>query len=256
MPLALSRHVPLVFLVFSCSGPLAAHRAEPISTEFALPFQPKAGNLKLFYEYEREGPGASEEAIPEVELELGIAPRWQINLGYPLFRIRDGTEKPPTVVGGKLEFGARYLLFGGATRSYAVSLHGMAEAPTGNPRVVGDASELGAGLFVDRYLSDRVRLHSNFGWRTTVGGMQDVERMLEYNSAVVWLATLRWIPVLEILGRTNTPGGNTELAVQPEVIFYAGPHVELKVGVPVGLTSTTPGIGVRAQIAIIWGGSQ
>ena len=67
---------------------------------------------------------------------------------------------------------------------------------------------------------------------------------------------LRWIPVLEILGRTNTHGGNTELAVQPEVIFYAGAHVELKVGVPVRLTSTTPRIGVRAQMAIIWGGPQ
>lgn len=243
----------LLFLMLGCSRPLAAHRAEPMSTEFALPFQPKAGNLKLIYEYEREGGGASEHAIPELELELGIAPRWQINIGHPVLRIKEGREEPATVVGGKLEIGARYLLLGGATRSYAVSLQGTVEAPTGNRRVVGDAPELSAGLFVDRYLGERVRLHSNMSWKTTAGGRQKVARVFEYNHAVVWFATLRWIPALEVLGRTNTATGTTELALQPEVIFYTGPHVELKVGLPVGLTSATPGIGVRAQIAIIWG---
>ncbi len=240
--------------VLASSFPLAAHRAEPISTEFALPFQPKAGTVKVIYEYEREGDGASQHTLPEIELELGIAPRVQVNLGYSLFRIKEGRDDSAALVGGKLEVGARYLLFGGGTRSYAVSLQGTVEAPTGNRQLLGDATELGAGLFVDRYLGERVRFHSNLAWKTTVGGRHETERLFEYNNALVWLASLRWIPAVEALGTTNTVTGQTELAVQPEMIFYAGPHLELKVGVPVGLTAISPRIGVRAQIAILWGG--
>lgn len=253
MPRGRTSFLALLILLAE-SSPLVAHRAEPISTEFALPFEPKAGNLKVIYEFEREAPGENEQAIPELELELGMAPRWQINLGFPLVRVKEDPVEPAIWGGGKLELGTRYLLFGGATRSYAVSLQGTVEAPTGNSALVGDAPELGAGLFVDRYLTDRVRLHSNLSWKTSVGGTQEVERVFEYNQAVVWFATFRWIPVFELLGRTDTATGATQLAVQPEVIFYGGPHLELKVGLPVGLTATTPTIGVRAQLAILWGG--
>lgn len=212
-----------MILLLLCSATLRAHRAEPISTEFALPFEPKAGNLKLAYEYEREGGGASEQTVPELELEFGIAPRWQINLGYPVFRIREGREESPTVVGGRFEVGTRYLLFGGATRNYAISLQGTVEAPTGNRRVVGDAFELGAAVFMDRYVGERVRLHSNLGWKTTAGGTLDPERALEYSSALVWLASTRWTPVVELIGRTNTNSRPSELAIQPELIFSPGP---------------------------------
>lgn len=157
-----------LFLLLGAGGILEAHRAEPIATEFALPFQPKSGNWKLVYEYARKRMGASEHTVPEVEVELGIAPRLQINAGFPVLRLREGREEPATVTGGKLELGGRYLLFGGATRKYAVSFQGTVETPTGNRRVVGDAAELGAGLFADRYLSDRLRVHSNIGWQTTV----------------------------------------------------------------------------------------
>lgn len=230
-----------------------AHTLEPISTEFALPFAPGAGTLQINYEYEREGNGASEHAIPETELELGLLPGLQINLGYPVFRIKEGMNEPARVVGGRLEVGARYLLFGGAVRTYAISLQAGVEAPTGADDVVGDATEVAAALHIDKYVGERVRLHSNLGWATTVGGSEPPERVFRYSNAVVWMASLRWNPVVEVLGETETRSGDTSLAIQPEMIFWANRHLELKVGIPVGLTSSTPGIGVRAQISIIWG---
>ncbi|MBI3697722.1 MAG: hypothetical protein HY238_23180 [Acidobacteria bacterium] len=244
-----------VSLLLGSWSPMAAHRAEPISTEFAVPFPPRAGTSKLIYEHEPKEHDGSEQAIPELELEFGIARRWQINVGFPIFRIKEGRDDPATVVGGKLDLGARYLLFGGATRNYAVSLQGTIEAPTGNRRVIGVAPEVGAGLFLDRYLSERVRLHSNVSWQTSVGQTREAERQLDYKNAIVWFATRRWIPVLEVLGRTNMVTGETGLAVQPEMIFYAGPHFEMKVGLPVGLTLDRGRLGMRAQLAILWGGA-
>jgi len=208
--------------------------------------------LEVTYEFEHEVPGASQQAIPEVELELGLFPRLQMNVGYPLRRIDEGRGEPARTVGGKLELGARYLLFGGGVRGYAVSLQAGVEAPT-EPRLVGDATELGAALHVDKNLARRFRFHSNVGWQTTVGGSEPPERTFFYRSALVWMATLRWNPVLELLGEAETRTGATTVAVQPEMIFWANRHLELKVGIPVGLTSATPAIGVRAQVSIVWG---
>lgn len=241
-------------LMASAPPAAQAHKLEPISTEFAAPFAPRAGALEITYEFEKEKePGASEQAIPEVELELGLLPRLQINVGYPLLRVDEGVGEPARTAGGRVELGARYLLMGGSTRGYAVSLQGEVEAPTGSSAVVGDATEVGAALHIDRYLGERVRLHSNLGWSTSIGGEEPPERVFRYSNAVVWLASLRWNPVLEVVGETETRSGETKLAVQPELIFWANKHLELKVGIPVGLTSSTPDIGVRAQVAIIWG---
>ena len=241
----------LIVLLFS--SPLSAHRAEPISTEFALPFGPGSGNLKIIYEYEREGLGASRQALPELELEFGGGQRWQLNLGFPLIRLKEGRDEPSALAGGKLEVGMRYLLFGGARSNYAVSFQGTVEAPTGNRRLFGNTPELSPGLFFDRYVGQHIRLHSNLSWRTTVGDADEPERAFEYRNAVLWFASERWVPGFELLGATNTDSGETAFAVQPEVIFLAGPHLELKLGMPVGLTSNTPDIGVRAQVSILWG---
>lgn len=151
-------------------NPARAHRGEPISTEFALPFAPGTGNWKIQFEYEREGLGASEWALPQTELEIGLFPRFQVNAGIPLRRVDEATGEPSHIFGGKLELGARYLLFGGEDRPYAVSLQAEVEAPTGPRGLAGDAPELGAGVFVDRYLGKKLRLHSNLLWKTTVGG--------------------------------------------------------------------------------------
>lgn len=240
--------------MLSVAVPAGAHRLEPMKTEFAVPFAPGAGSLAFVYEFEREGRGASEQALPEVELELGVLPRLQVNVGFPVLRVDEGPGEPARVGGGRLEVGARFLVAGGATRSYAVSLQGEVEAPTGSSALVGDATEVGAALHVDRYLNKRVRLHSNLGWSTSVGGREAPERVFRYSNALVWMAHLHWSPVIEVLGETETRTGETRLAVQPEMIFWANRHLELKVGVPIGLTSSTADVGVAAQVFTTWGG--
>ncbi len=75
-----------------------------------------------------------------------------------------------------------------------------------------------------------------------------------WDRRIVWFATYHWLPAFELLGDSNTDTGRTELAAQPEFIYHVNPHLELKLGVPAGLTGTTPRIGARAQVAIIWGG--
>ncbi len=240
-------------LVLPAAPKLLAHHAEPISTEFARPFRPGAGNLKLVYEYEREPDGARAHTIPEFELELGAGSRWQLNFGFPLVRVKEGPDEPAALAGGKLELGFRYLLLGSDGPDWAVSFQGTLEAPTGNRQLFGRSTEISPGLFAERYLSPHLRLHANLSWRTTLGQTDDPERVLDYRSALVWFASHRWIPVIEFLGATSTRSGETEFAIQPELILYAGPHLELKLGAPLGLTSNTPDIGLRAQISILWG---
>jgi len=231
-----------------------AHKLEPISTEFAVPFAPWSGGFEITYEFEDEHePGASQQAIPEAELEIGLFPRFQVNVGFPLLRVDEGIGEPTQVVGGRTELGARYLLFGGGGHGYAVSLQGEVETATGSSAVVGNATEVGAAIHIDRYLGRRLRLHSNLGWSSPVGGEEPPERVFRYANAVVWTATQRWNPVVEVLGETETQTGETKLSIQPEVIFWGNRHLELKLGVPIGVTSTAPNVGVVAQIAILWG---
>ncbi|HUU12864.1 MAG TPA: hypothetical protein VM182_04030 [Terriglobia bacterium] len=40
------------------------------------------------------------------------------------------------------------------------------------------------------------------------------------------------------------------------MIYSLNDHLELKFGLPLGLTDATPRLGVRSQIAIIWGGER
>ncbi len=240
------------WLMFGCVL-LSAHRLEPISTEFAAPFEPRTGSIEIGYAYERfESGHHTKHLIPEVEFELGLTSRTQVSFEMPEIREKFADE-PATVGGGHLEIGFRYLLAGGPLKSYSISLNPRVEAPTGNRHIAGDATEAGLFLHVDKELGERVVLHGNYGWSSTIGGSEPPERLLRYHSAAVFLATLRWNPVLEILGSTDTARGQTELAIQPEIIFWAGPHLELKFGLPVGLTGSSPRIGVRAQIAIIFG---
>lgn len=245
--------VMIMGLFFVTVPTLWAHEDEPISTEFALPFERKAGNQKILYEYAREGEGVSDQAIPELELEVGLWPGWQINLGFPLLRIKEGPDEPAIVAGGKLEMGVRRLLWGGGTSNYAVSFQGTIEVPSGNRALFGNTPELSPGIFLDRNFGARFRLHSNLSWITTVGETEEPDREFDYHNALVWFASKRFVPVLELLGATNTDDGETTFAVQPEVILNAHEHLELKAGIPVGLTAASPDIGVRAQISILWG---
>ncbi len=232
-----------------------AHRLEPISTHFARPFERGIGSIEITYEYEhRNREDASRHLIPEVEFELGISRRMQFSLEAPLILERSADE-PARVGGGNLEIAARYLLAGGSRRNYAISLNGFVAPPAGDNHLAGDATEVGAALHFDKEITRRVYFHGNYGWSTTIGGTQERERTFFYRSAFVFPVSYRWNPGVELLGETDTATGHTELVVQPEMIFFGNARWELKAGVPIGLTRSSPNIGVRAQVTWIFGRS-
>lgn len=247
-------HVRVCVLLLWCSVaslPVQAHRLEPISTEFARPFPPRSGSLQINYEYEPRT-GERTHLIPEAEFEIGIFPRAQISLEMPLISQKQN-DQPGTLAGGHIEFAFRYLLAGGTGRSWAVSLNPFIEAPTGNRHIAGDATEAGAALHIDKEFGERLFFHGNYGWGSTIGGSEEPERTFHYASALVWPVSHRWNPTLELLGQTDTATGSTEFVVQPEIIYYAGPHWEIKAAVPLGTTNASPRVGVRFQVSWIFG---
>jgi hypothetical protein len=243
----------LLCLILTISGMrLRAQTLEPISTEFADPLARGEGTLKIGYEYAHFSSSVSGQLIPLLNLTMGLGRGLELDFQFPVFREKPADNQPALVGGGKVGVGARYLLFGGETHRYAVSLVGIVEPPTGRKQLVGDGSELRAGIFADRSVGNHIVLHSNIDWGTTVGGLSRRQPVLEYHDAVVWSRNSRVVPVFELVGDTNTATGKTELALQPEVIYRSCKHLELKVGLPLGLTSSSPGIGIRTQLAILW----
>jgi hypothetical protein len=232
--------------------PARAHRLEPISTEFARPFAPGTGSLQVNYEYEHRTDFRT-HLIPAAEFEIGLFPRAQMSVEMPLIWQKE-IGQPGTLGGGHIEFGFRYLLAGGSGKSWAVSLNPFVEAPTGNRRIAGDATEVGAALYVDREFGERLLFHGNYGWGSTIGGSEKPERTFHYSSALVWPASHRWNPTLELLGEIDTATGRTELLVQPEMIYYVGPHWEIKAALPLGTTNASPRVGMRFQVSWIFGG--
>ncbi len=242
-------------MVLLMSAPAArAHRLEPIDTHFAQPFEPRAGSLETTYGYERRSDeGLRTDFIPDAEFELGIARRMQFSVEMPLVREKRAGE-PATLSGGHLGIGFRYLLAGGREKTYAVSINPSVAAPTGNRHLLGDATEAGLALHFDKKFGrERAFFHGNYGWSSTIGGRATPERLFLYRSALVVPVTRHWNPAFELLGQTNTATGRTELVAQPEIIYYASPHWELKLAVPAGLTGSSPTVGVRAQLAWIFG---
>lgn len=243
----------LLCLILTMSGMrLRAQTLEPISTKFADPLARGEGSLRIGYEYAHFSSSISGQLIPLLNLTVGLGRGLEVDLQFPVFRERLADNQPALAGGGKVGIGARYLLFGGETHRYAVSLFGIVEPPTGRKQLVGDGSELRAGIFADRSVGNHLVLHSNIDWGTTVGGLSQRQPVLEYHDAMVWSTISRVVPVFELVGDTNTATGKTELALQPEVIYRSCTHVELKFGFPIGLTSSSPGIGIRAQLAILW----
>jgi len=172
---------------------------------------------------------------------------------FPLLRVTSLSEGPTVVGGGQLAIGARYLLAGGAVRSYAISVQTIVEAPTGDTQLVGNATQVMPGVLVDWHPTPQIASHSNVIFDRSVGGMTGKSAFLEYSNAVVWVATNHFLPVFELVGSSNTITARTQLVGQPELIVPVGRHFELKGGLSLGLNSETPHIALRTQVAWFWG---
>jgi hypothetical protein len=224
--------------------------AEPILTRSAIPFAFGAGSVKLDYAGGVGRSGGNSQIVPEAMMEVGLQSGLEVLLRFPLLRV---TRRDSSVVGGgQLAAGARYLLTGGWGHTYAVSVQTVVEAPTGDTQLVGDATQVMPSILAEWRPAHQLAIHSNFTFDRSIGGTRKAE-FLEYANAVVWRGTNHLFPVFELVGSTNGFTGQTQLVAVPEMILRAGPHLEVKAALQLGLTAVTPAVGLRFELARMWG---
>jgi len=234
-------------MMFAMVSTLRAHDSEPINTEFAAPFTVKAGNLQFGAQWLKLDGGGVYEAVP-IAFEYGFARRQQIAIELPL--LRAGLPGKTLFRPGNIEVQYRYLIAGGMERKFALSVNPSLGIPSGDKRVAERAWAVGGAIHLDTHLSDRFFTHMNIGYETPVANFAEKEKNFFYKFAAMYEASERFQPVLELLGEHdfNIDGGKTHLAIEPEGIWKAGARWELKAGIPVGLTASTPDVGVQVQV--------
>jgi hypothetical protein len=232
---------------------LQAQVAEPILTKSAIPFGTGAGGMKLDYAGGIGAEGGSSQVIPEGTLEAGVRDGLEMLARFPLLRVNLGGLHGTVIGGGQLAIGARYLLAGGADRPYALSIQGVVEAPTGDSCLVGNATQVMPTLLWYWRPIAQMFVYSNLTFDRSIGGTGPSVAFLEYQSAITWRATSHFVPAFEFVGSTNTIAARTQLAGLPELIFRAGPNLELKAGLQLGLNARAPDLGIRVQLGWFWG---
>ena len=242
------------YLCVALAGlPIRAQIAEPIQTNSAIPFDAGSGGIKVDFASGIGRGGGASQAIPESTLQVGVRNGLEVLVRFPILRVRLQSADPAVIGGGHLAMGVQYLLAGSPERAYAISSEVIVEAPTGDTRLVGNATEVTPAVLAEWHPASRIAIHSNLRFEHSFGGTASRTAFLEYANAVVWLATAHVAPVFELVGSTNTITNRTELIVQPELILRAGPHWESKAGLQLGLNSLTPSVAIRAQVAWFWG---
>jgi hypothetical protein len=108
-------------------------------------------------------------------------------------------------------------------------------------------------VFADWHPAQKLVIYSNLTVDRSIGGGVPKSAFLEYANATAWLATSHVVPLFELVGSTNMITGRTQLVAQPELVFRAGSHFELKAGLQRGLNPQTAHTGIRAQIGWFWG---
>jgi hypothetical protein len=136
------RAIGYVCLVVAASVSIHAQVAEPILTKSAIPFGAGAGSVKIDYAGGIGQAGGSSQVIAEGTLEMGLRDGLEVFSRFPLLRVNLKPQHNTVIGGGQLAMGARYLLTGGADRPYGVSLQVTVEAPTGDTRLVGNATQV------------------------------------------------------------------------------------------------------------------
>lgn len=220
-----------------------AHDSEPIHTEFAAPFTLKAGNIQFGTQWLKDG--GVYEALPTA-FEYGFARRQQISIEWPLLRADLPGET--LIRPGNIELQYRYLLAGGIDHKFALSVNPSLGIPSGDKRVADRAWGVGGAIHLDTHLAGRFFTHMNLGYETPVANFEEKEKNFFYKFAAMYEASERFHPILELLGEHDFTSGETRLAVEPEGILRAGERWELKAGVPIGLTASTPDVGVQVQV--------
>lgn len=236
------------------SLPAFSQIEEPILTKSAQIFVPASGSLKLDYAGSIIHTGASSQIIPEFTLQEGLAKRLEGILRFPLLRFRP-EGGAAVVAGGQVAVGGKYLLIGGPRTTATISVQGVMEAPTGDSRVVGDATQVMSAILADLHLTGHLISYTNVAWYSSFGGTGRHMSFIGYDTALALAGPRRLVPALEFAGSTNTSNGRTQAVIQPDLLFRKGAHFEFKLGIPAGLNSISPTLGIHAQVAIFWGES-
>jgi hypothetical protein len=227
--------------------PAAGHRLEPINTEYAQPFAPGVGVLKLGYGHNQFEEPREDEA--DLSLEYGLLPRLQFSVDEAHLwrnggggRQRSGFANP--------ELGLRYLLAGGAGRSYAVSLSPSYTPVIGSRAVREGISSYGLGVNADYYGKPGWLFFSNLGFEQASQGEdgESRERRVFYRLAAVRNLTYRWSPTVELLGEHDVGSGRHDVTLVPEIQYFKSQWMELKLGLPVKLTHGAGRLGIQFQL--------
>ncbi len=229
----------LLFPVLAC-----AHDSEPINTDFATPLVRGTANLNFDLQHFRN---AADEDIAGLDFEYGLARRMQFTLAMPVSRHVNASGQ--SVVGaGNLEFQYRYLLAGSNEKPFAISINPEAEFPTGNSAVTDRAYSLGAALHFDAHRGDKLWLHSNWGYSTSVANFDEKQKHFSFAVAGMYELDEKLHSVLEVFGDHEFSSSITQMSVAPELIYSLSEHWELKAAVPLGTNSSTPSVGVQFRL--------
>lgn len=233
-----------VFAVGVCSVAFC-HDKEPLNTNFAAPFARGSGNLQVKLQYFHN---LNSYEFSPVEFEYGFASRQQLSVGTAIVRSDDGNHlhfRP-----GNLEVAYRLLVAGDNRRKFAVSINPELELPTGDKRVSERSWTAGGTINVDTHPARRWWTHANVGYFTQVARIEEREKLVVYHSAVMFDAHAAFAPVLEVIGETDIASHVTKVAIAPEAILSLNHRWEIKIAIPLGVTSATPNVGV--QLGVTW----
>jgi hypothetical protein len=227
---------------------------EPILTKSARVFAPASGSLKLDYAGSIVHMSTSSQIIPEFTLQEGLTKRVEGILRFPVLRFQPASGHA-VIAGGQIAIGGKYLLIGGPDSNAAISVQGVVEAPTGDSRVVGNATQVMSAILADWHLTRHLVAYTNVAWDSSFGGTGRRMSFVGYDTALALAGPHHLIPAIEFAGSTNTGNGRTQAVIQPDLLFRKGTHLEFKLGLPTGLNSISPTLGIHAQLAILWGES-
>jgi hypothetical protein len=247
------KFIRIAGLVF-ISLPAFSQIEEPILIKSAQTFVPASGSLKLDYAGSIVHSDVSSQIIPEFTLQEGLAKRFEGILRFPLLRFRP-EGGPAVIAGGQVAVGGKYLLIGGPSTTATISVQGVIEAPTGNSRVVGNATQVMSAILADWQLTRHLISYTNVAWDSSFRGTGRHMSFIGYDTALALASSHRLRPALEFAASTNTSNGRTQAVIQPDLLFRKGAHFEFKLGMPAGLNSISPTLGIHAQLAIFWGES-
>ncbi|HXE15235.1 MAG TPA: hypothetical protein VN633_24130 [Bryobacteraceae bacterium] len=249
------RAVAYFWMLLFLTLPVSAQYAEPIFTRTAVPNPAGTVSLKMdFVTPIAQDTGVQAQALPVTRLEIGLGRKFETIFQIPVLRLSQPNGS--SVLGvGQFSVALQYLLAGSPDGKFAVAVAGRLEVPSGDSAIVGNNTQLMPAVLTEWRAARRVIVRSNIAWNTVVAGTTPPFANFEQSHSVAWLMSRHFTPVFEFVGSTNTRNGNTQLVVQPEIIFTYTRLLELKAGIS-SQFYPEPHYDLRMQMAWFFGKRQ